>query len=317
MKRSDMKRVWSCSSDVQSKPKGLGFMKKQMGEDQLLVPSSIITGTGAAGTATRTAVPIPQQQSVVAERKARPQKEQALHCPRCNSTNTKFCYYNNYSLTQPRYICKACRRYWTEGGSLRNVPVGGGSRKNKRHSSSSSNHPSAASAAVPSSNMNKSHLPPQIPSSSPQPPPPFPTTTSQAFNHEVHDLNLAYPNYNHNFLSMERNNINSTSSGISAMELLRSTGITARGLGPLMPMHMPMSMAPPQESGGAGVLHAAGMFPFDGSVGGGSMQEEGSRSRLLFPFGDLKQEQHRGHGGEQPIFWNGMMGGGGAGAGSW
>lgn len=65
------------------------------------------------------------------ERKARPAKEEALKCPRCNSSNTKFCYYNNYSLSQPRYFCKACRRYWTDGGSLRNVPVGGGSRKNK------------------------------------------------------------------------------------------------------------------------------------------------------------------------------------------
>ncbi|KAG0477859.1 hypothetical protein HPP92_012578 [Vanilla planifolia] len=72
------------------------------------------------------------------ERRVRPHKEQALNCPRCNSANTKFCYYNNYSLSQPRYFCKTCRRYWTEGGSLRNVPVGGGSRKNKRSSSSSS-----------------------------------------------------------------------------------------------------------------------------------------------------------------------------------
>ncbi|KAE8675562.1 F-box family protein isoform 2 [Hibiscus syriacus] len=68
--------------------------------------------------------------------RTRPQNDQALNCPRCNSTNTKFCYYNNYSLSQPRYFCKTCRRYWTEGGSLRNVPVGGGSRKNKRASSS-------------------------------------------------------------------------------------------------------------------------------------------------------------------------------------
>ncbi|KAK7262367.1 hypothetical protein RJT34_29936 [Clitoria ternatea] len=72
------------------------------------------------------------------ERKARPQPEQALKCPRCDSTNTKFCYYNNYSLSQPRYFCKSCRRYWTKGGTLRNVPVGGGCRKNKRSSSSSS-----------------------------------------------------------------------------------------------------------------------------------------------------------------------------------
>eukprot|EP00250_Pteridium_aquilinum_P030658 c41815_g1_i1 orf=3-563(-) len=58
--------------------------------------------------------------------------EQVLKCPRCDSLNTKFCYYNNYSLTQPRHFCKNCRRYWTQGGSLRNVPIGGGCRKNKR-----------------------------------------------------------------------------------------------------------------------------------------------------------------------------------------
>ncbi|MCL7049871.1 hypothetical protein MKW94_024579 [Papaver nudicaule] len=53
-------------------------------------------------------------------------------CPRCDSSNTKFCYYNNYSLSQPRHFCKACKRYWTRGGTLRNVPVGGGCRKKKR-----------------------------------------------------------------------------------------------------------------------------------------------------------------------------------------
>ncbi|XP_076915141.1 dof zinc finger protein DOF2.1-like [Bidens hawaiensis] len=71
------------------------------------------------------------------DKKPRP-PEEALKCPRCDSSNTKFCYYNNYSLTQPRYFCKSCRRYWTKGGTLRNVPVGGGCRKNKRSSSSSS-----------------------------------------------------------------------------------------------------------------------------------------------------------------------------------
>ncbi|MBA0704958.1 hypothetical protein Golax_017179, partial [Gossypium laxum] len=58
--------------------------------------------------------------------------EVALKCPRCESTNTKFCYFNNYSLTQPRHLCKTCKRYWTRGGALRNVPVGGGCRRNKR-----------------------------------------------------------------------------------------------------------------------------------------------------------------------------------------
>ncbi|KAA8542673.1 hypothetical protein F0562_023828 [Nyssa sinensis] len=71
------------------------------------------------------------------ERRLRPQHDQALKCPRCESTHTKFCYYNNYSLSQPRYFCKTCRRYWTKGGTLRNIPVGGGCRKNKKTSSSS------------------------------------------------------------------------------------------------------------------------------------------------------------------------------------
>ncbi|EEF51997.1 zinc finger protein, putative [Ricinus communis] len=66
------------------------------------------------------------------ERRLRPPHDQALKCPRCDSTHTKFCYYNNYSLSQPRYFCKTCRRYWTKGGTLRNIPVGGGCRKNKK-----------------------------------------------------------------------------------------------------------------------------------------------------------------------------------------
>ncbi|KAL5713443.1 hypothetical protein ACHQM5_015515 [Ranunculus cassubicifolius] len=63
-----------------------------------------------------------------------PPDSQNLRCPRCDSSNTKFCYYNNYNLTQPRHFCKTCRRYWTKGGALRNVPIGGGCRKNKTSS---------------------------------------------------------------------------------------------------------------------------------------------------------------------------------------
>ncbi|XP_062111237.1 dof zinc finger protein DOF5.6 [Humulus lupulus] len=73
------------------------------------------------------------------ERRLRPPHDQALKCPRCDSTHTKFCYYNNYSLSQPRYFCKTCRRYWTKGGTLRNIPVGGGCRKNKKVSSKKPN----------------------------------------------------------------------------------------------------------------------------------------------------------------------------------
>ncbi|KAE8709600.1 Dof zinc finger protein DOF5.3 [Hibiscus syriacus] len=64
-------------------------------------------------------------------------QEKTLKCPRCDSPNTKFCYYNNYSLSQPRHFCKTCRRYWTKGGALRNVPIGCGCRKNKKMKPSS------------------------------------------------------------------------------------------------------------------------------------------------------------------------------------
>ncbi|KAH9302363.1 hypothetical protein KI387_013946, partial [Taxus chinensis] len=57
--------------------------------------------------------------------------EKLLRCPRCDSLGTKFCYYNNYNVNQPRYFCRNCQRYWTAGGTMRNVPVGAGRRKNK------------------------------------------------------------------------------------------------------------------------------------------------------------------------------------------
>ncbi|CAH9106205.1 unnamed protein product [Cuscuta europaea] len=79
----------------------------------------------------------------------------ALKCPRCDSPNTKFCYYNNYSLSQPRHFCKTCRRYWTRGGALRSVPIGGGCRKNKKVVKPSlsrlSGGNSSSTAAFPSS----------------------------------------------------------------------------------------------------------------------------------------------------------------------
>ncbi|KAG6428911.1 hypothetical protein SASPL_106950 [Salvia splendens] len=75
-------------------------------------------------------------------------EQEHLKCPRCDSTNTKFCYYNNYNLSQPRHFCKNCRRYWTKGGALRNIPVGGGSRKNSKRAASSSSSSSSTSAAA-------------------------------------------------------------------------------------------------------------------------------------------------------------------------
>ncbi|GJM95906.1 hypothetical protein PR202_ga12694 [Eleusine coracana subsp. coracana] len=44
-------------------------------------------------------------------------QQRGEQCPRCASHDTKFCYYNNYNTSQPRHFCRACRRYWTLGGS--------------------------------------------------------------------------------------------------------------------------------------------------------------------------------------------------------
>ncbi|CDO96792.1 unnamed protein product [Coffea canephora] len=57
--------------------------------------------------------------------------DKIIPCPRCKSMETKFCYFNNYNVNQPRHFCKNCQRYWTAGGALRNVPVGAGRRKSK------------------------------------------------------------------------------------------------------------------------------------------------------------------------------------------
>ncbi|XP_020228952.1 cyclic dof factor 3 isoform X2 [Cajanus cajan] len=77
----------------------------------------------------------PEKEESDADEKTLKKPDKVLPCPRCNSMDTKFCYYNNYNINQPRYFCKACQRYWTAGGTMRNVPVGAGRRKTKNSSS--------------------------------------------------------------------------------------------------------------------------------------------------------------------------------------
>ncbi|KAF7019636.1 hypothetical protein CFC21_032792 [Triticum aestivum] len=93
------------------------------------------------------------------------QQQPKLECPRCSSTDTKFCYYNNYSTAQPRHYCRTCRRYWTHGGTLRKVPVGGacrrGSGSGKRRRSSAEPHtPSSDSPPPPQQPEQQDALPP-------------------------------------------------------------------------------------------------------------------------------------------------------------
>ncbi|CAK7331576.1 unnamed protein product [Dovyalis caffra] len=123
-----------------------------------LPPPPHLGGSGTAGTIR------PGSMADRARLAKIPQPEAALKCPRCESTNTKFCYFNNYSLSQPRHFCKTCRRYWTRGGALRSVPVGGGCRRNKKTKSQSSSKSPVSSerqmgGSTPSST---SELPSQI-----------------------------------------------------------------------------------------------------------------------------------------------------------
>lgn len=82
-----------------------------------------------------------------------PRPETVENCPRCGSAETKFCYYNNYNIKQPRFFCKACQRYWTAGGTLRDVPVGSGRRKSKSATTKEQDSSSLSDTAKPASNF--------------------------------------------------------------------------------------------------------------------------------------------------------------------
>lgn len=345
----------------------------------------MVAGSAAAATCSvaRPPVPPPPPPQMV-ERRARPQKEQPLQCPRCNSTNTKFCYYNNYSLTQPRYFCKTCRRYWTEGGSLRNVPVGGGSRKNKRSASNASNAATSSSATTSSTITSTTSTTAATSVSNLQ----LPVFKKHPVDHMgahllvpsapgnpkflegAHDLNLAFVHPHltagsefghdyHSFGSLGGSltaatssgaSVNTTSCGLSAMELLRGAGISARGMSPFIAMPNPETTGAVytpssfdlqgfRPSNNATTLS----FPMDsvglgdgysGSLHGVQQQDEAmpavaASGRMLFPFENLRQisstaasdqmgQQNRdvqtggaaAGGDPSPGFWNSMIGGG-------
>ncbi|KAK1392189.1 Zinc finger, Dof-type [Heracleum sosnowskyi] len=130
---------------------------------------------------------------------ARPQKPQAINCP---------------------------RRYWTEGGSLRNVPVGGGSRKNKRSSS--------LSKKLPESSTINSHQNPNL---------------SKIFHEGSQDLNLAYPPRNpYEFVEFT----NSTTSHTNFSQFLISGINGGRGFSSSF-----MSMIPVSDSDTSGLLYSS------------------------------------------------------------
>lgn len=98
-----------------------------------------------------------EQDQAGTETKVLKKPDKILPCPRCNSMDTKFCYYNNYNVNQPRHFCKNCQRYWTAGGTMRNVPVGAGRRKNK-HTASHQHHLMMLSDGMPTNRLDASDL---------------------------------------------------------------------------------------------------------------------------------------------------------------
>ncbi|CAI8587928.1 unnamed protein product [Vicia faba] len=70
-------------------------------------------------------------QSDMSQDKSPMKPDMIVPCPRCKSMETKFRYYNNFKVKQPRHFCKNCQRYWTSGGTARKMLVGAGRRKNK------------------------------------------------------------------------------------------------------------------------------------------------------------------------------------------
>ncbi|XP_009393920.1 dof zinc finger protein 1-like isoform X4 [Musa acuminata AAA Group] len=268
--------------------------------------ASSTTTTSGSDTCTTT-------RTQVTERRPRPHKEQALNCP---------------------------RRYWTEGGSLRNVPVGGGSRKNKRSSMSSATAISSSScnsfteALATASAPKKFHadlIPPSILLS---------TNSETPKLHEKQDLNLAFrqhsiPEYN-DYFNLEISNANNISSSnsnycaavraLSDMEVL-TNGMTAKGIGSLMPL--PMTEYP-TGLGLHGFRPPTLSFPLDGISGGGGGGiggggygdlpgiQESVTGKLLFPLEVLKPaipsnnvaDQFEVQGDDPPRYWNGVIGGG-------
>ncbi|KAL4565380.1 hypothetical protein LXL04_029472 [Taraxacum kok-saghyz] len=199
----------------------------------------------------------PSSSSSSFERRLRPQKAAAVNCP----------------------------RYWTEGGTLRNIPVGGGSRKNKRSSSSSS----TTSSSQTSVSKKLSDL--VVPSAS---------TSVLSGNPRIHhdrygqDLNLGNTNSSAS---------TTTSASLSAMELL--TGITARGTTNNCLMPIPIADPNSVYSQSAQLMipmpefkiPTSLSFSIDGmATGGGGGGSGGGGTygialhdrRLLFPFEELK-----------------------------
>ncbi|EFJ40859.1 Dof-type zinc finger protein [Volvox carteri f. nagariensis] len=139
--------------------------RRQTGDRDVTSPSRVRNGNNQSSAVAKRARQLQERDSSPDDdnaakdsgpRQKLPRPEKKETCPRCNSLDTKFCYYNNYNIKQPRFYCKTCQRYWTAGGTLRNIAPGSGRRKSKskaagreqRSSPSLADHITAAAAVA-------------------------------------------------------------------------------------------------------------------------------------------------------------------------
>ncbi|KAK6129259.1 hypothetical protein DH2020_036968 [Rehmannia glutinosa] len=117
-----------CSSDCMVEDSNLSG---DAGEQEPVEDSNAPSADSNSGSMKMSKTEEDQTETSNSQDKTLKKPDKILPCPRCNSMDTKFCYFNNYNVNQPRHFCKNCQRYWTAGGTMRNVPVGAGRRKNK------------------------------------------------------------------------------------------------------------------------------------------------------------------------------------------
>ncbi|PSC75454.1 dof-like transcription factor isoform A [Micractinium conductrix] len=105
--------------------------QQQQQDQQQQSPQKSASATGASSGCSDGGVAEAASKAAAKDKPKLPRPTDKPPCPRCASLDTKFCYFNNYNIKQPRYLCKACQRYWTVGGALREVAPGAGKRKFK------------------------------------------------------------------------------------------------------------------------------------------------------------------------------------------
>ncbi|KAK4395158.1 Dof zinc finger protein DOF3.1 [Sesamum angolense] len=86
-------------------------------------------------------------------------EQEHLKCPRCDSTNTKFCYYNNYNLSQPATSARAAEGTGPKAALSGTSPsaVAPGRTPSAAPPPSAAKRPAAAPPSAPPSSNNSKH----------------------------------------------------------------------------------------------------------------------------------------------------------------